>query len=564
MSYRHRVNGHDPEAWKLVDEGWGRRAVEFATLSEPGNAREYVALHHRLGIGDGDRVLDLACGSGLAMELATLRGATVAGIDAAARLVAVGRQRLPGADIRVGDMHALPWEDDSFDVVTSFRGIWGTTPDALAEARRVLVPGGRLGFTVWGHLKKSPGAWALSPLRLASQPKVENQAAMVALGRPGAGEELLARYGFEDVERIVVPFAWEFPDAETYARALASTGPAYEAIQSVGEEEFVRRATEMAQANVVEGLPLRAEVDVVGYLARAPERDSGAWPHDSRSGSFLPAPAHTPAARNLYDRDVEERGYVLNASRLWGHFPQAHETLFELLDAAGTEAGLSLRERGVLVAATASTLGDSYCSLAWGNKLAVEAGVDVASAVLSGADEGLTSRERALARWARSVTRDPNATTQRDVEQLRAAGLDDGQIVAVTAFVSLRIAFATVNDSLGAVPDPELVTKVPEEVRTAVTWGGRPSSLSACRSRSPWRPSTGCSAKPAESSTASHRRTSRPRCRPGRWSSTSGLSSNAPATASSRAHSWCLATCSSGDSTPRRPIASPRRTHGVA
>ena len=189
----------DPDAWRLVDEGWGRRAAEFATLSEPANAREYVALQHRLGIGDGDRVLDLACGSGLAMELATLRGATVAGIDASDRLVAVAQQRLPEADIRVGDMHALPWEDGSFDVVTSFRGIWGTTPEALAEARRVLTPGGRLGFTVWGHIKKSPGAWALSPFRLANESKVQNQANMVALGRPGVGEELLASYGFEDV-----------------------------------------------------------------------------------------------------------------------------------------------------------------------------------------------------------------------------------------------------------------------------------------------------------------------------------------------------------------------------
>ena len=243
----------DPDAWRLVDEGWGRRAAEFASLSEPANSREYVAMHHRLGISDGDRVLDLACGSGLALELATLRGASVAGIDASERLIAVAQDRVPDGDVRVGDMHALPWEDHSFDVVTSFRGIWGTTPDALAEARRVLVPGGRLGFTVWGHIKKSPGAWSLSPFQLASQPKVENQANMVALGRPGAGEELLSRYGFEDVSRMTVPFAWEFPDPETYARALASTGPAYEAIQTVGEEEFVRWATGWRASTSVTG-----------------------------------------------------------------------------------------------------------------------------------------------------------------------------------------------------------------------------------------------------------------------------------------------------------------------
>jgi len=257
--------------WAVVDEGWGRKVVDFATLSEPGNCREYVAVHHRLGIGAGDRLLDVACGSGLAIELARLRGASCAGIDASARLVAVARDRNPGSDIRVGDMHALPWQAASFDVVTSFRGIWGTTPGAVAEIHRVLRPGGRAGITVWGHLKASPGAWALAPFRLAAADKVDNQAVMVSLGRPGAGEELLGSCGFVDVERVDVPFAWEFADPETYARALASTGPAYEAIQNVGEAEFHRAAVEQARGQLRDGLPLRAEISVVGYLARKPE-----------------------------------------------------------------------------------------------------------------------------------------------------------------------------------------------------------------------------------------------------------------------------------------------------
>jgi 2-polyprenyl-3-methyl-5-hydroxy-6-metoxy-1,4-benzoquinol methylase len=70
------------EQWRLVDAGWGRNAVEFATLSEPANRREYVAIHHRLGVSETDRLLDVACGSGLAIELAALRGASCAGIDA--------------------------------------------------------------------------------------------------------------------------------------------------------------------------------------------------------------------------------------------------------------------------------------------------------------------------------------------------------------------------------------------------------------------------------------------------------------------------------------------------
>jgi SAM-dependent methyltransferase len=260
------------DPWWLVDEGWGRRATDFATLSEPANCREYVSMHQRLGVNEADRVLDVACGSGLALELAMVRGAAGAGIDASERLVAIARDRSPDAEIVVGDMNALPWEESSFTVATSFRGIWGTTPAALGEIYRTLAPGGRVGLTVWGHIKASPGAWALAPFRMAAPAKVQNQIAMVALGRPGAGEDLLSQKGFIDIERFDVPFTWEFADPETYARTLASTGPAYEAIQNVGEAEFARHAIEVARMQKRDGLPLRAEIKVAGFQACKPER----------------------------------------------------------------------------------------------------------------------------------------------------------------------------------------------------------------------------------------------------------------------------------------------------
>ena len=456
--------GHDQQQWRGVDEGWGRRAVDFATLSEPANGREYVALHQHLGVGGGDSVLDVACGAGLAIELAAARGATCAGIDASERLVAVARDRVPGADVRVGDMHAMPWDDGTFDVVTSFRGIWGTTPEALAEVRRVLRPGGRLGLTVWGHIKASPGAWALQPFTLASRPKVANQAAMVALGRPGAGEQLLARWGFEGVSRIEIPFVWEFADPEHYARALASTGPAYEAIQTVGEDAFVAHALGLARERVRDGLPLRAPILVVGYVARTPA--------DVTPGpGFLAEPPDTPEAQVLYDDDLEDLGYVMNATRTWAHHPALVDGLFEQMGHAVRAGGLTFRERGILVTACASALGDAYCALAWGGKLAKEAGVEVATSVLHGDDSALDPAERALAGWARRVARDPNATTGQDVQDLRDAGFDDARILAVTAFVALRLAFSTVNDALGARPDRALLDELPEAVSAAVTWG---------------------------------------------------------------------------------------------
>lgn len=462
------------EEWRGVDVGWGRRATEFAALSEPGNCREYVALHQALGVQSGDHLLDIACGAGLALELAAARGATCAGLDASERLVAVARDRSPEADIHVGDMHALPWQDASFDVVTSFRGIWGTTPDALTEALRVLRPGGRLGLTVWGHIKASSGAWALAPFTLASEPKVVNQAAMVALGRPGAGERLLADYGFVDVERIEIPFAWEFADPESYARALAATGPAYEAIETVGEEAFLAHAVDRARRQVREGLPLRAEIKVVGYLARKPVPVRSESSPPVGVGFLGPAPP-SEAAERLYAEDRADPGYVMNVSRLWAHDPDARERLFALTTHVTRRGDLSLRHRSVLVTAMASALGDSYCALAWGKKLAEVADPGLAARVLRGDDGELDDQEAALARWARRVVRAPNDTAAADVEALRTVGFDDRQIFAVTLFVALRLAFSTVNDALGACPDPRLVTEVPAPVRDTVTFGRSPS-----------------------------------------------------------------------------------------
>jgi uncharacterized peroxidase-related enzyme len=469
-------NRHDG-SWRGVDEGWGRLAADFSTLAELSNCREYVALHHRLGVSAGDTLLDIACGSGLAVELAGLRGARCAGIDAAARLIAVARDRNPDADLRVGDMHSLPWEDRSFDVVTSFRGIWGTTPGVMSEVRRVLVPGGRVGLTVWGHIKASPGAWALTPLSLAAAPKVENQAAMVALGRPGAGERLLQEAGFTDVERIDIPFVFEFADPELYARAMASTGPAFEAIQAVGEEAFMQAAVDLARDKVRDGLPLRAPVALVGYIASKPAASALNGDHKATdravaSGAgFLETPPHTPDSQRLFDADLDDVGYVMNVSRLWAYMPATLDGLSDLMGQA-TEAGsLSLRQRALLVTAAASTLGDSYCSLAWGKKLAAELGADVAAAVIRGEDDDLDAEERALVRWARSVATDPNAIEAGAVQGLRNAGFDETQIFAITTFVALRLAFSTVNDALGAAPDFQLGRSTPAPVVSAVTFG---------------------------------------------------------------------------------------------
>ncbi|GAA3177992.1 hypothetical protein GCM10010531_34760 [Blastococcus jejuensis] len=190
---------------------------------------------------------------------------------------------------------------------------------------------------------------------------------------------------------------------------------------------------------------------------------------------YLSPPPDSPDADRMYADDRAEMGFVMTGSQLWAHRPELHDGLFALLGAASTAAGLTARERGILVTACASTLGDSYCSMAWGSKLAALADPELSGEVLRGLDDRLTDRERALAGWARRLARDANGTTAEDVDGLRNAGYDDGQILAITTYVALRIAFSTVNDGLGVQPEPELAAGAPESVRSAVTYGRPPA-----------------------------------------------------------------------------------------
>ena len=189
------------------------------------------------------------------------------------------------------------------------------------------------------------------------------------------------------------------------------------------------------------------------------------------TGSFLQEPPLSAQVQALYDEDLADGGYVWNVSRLWAHQPGTLKQLFGLMSEAFTPSGLTFRQRGILVTAAASALGDSYCSLAWGGKLGQACDAATAAGVLNGSDAGLTEQEKAMAAWARKVARDPNATTRSDIQVLRDGGLDDGQIFAITAFVALRLAFSTINDSLGAQPDAQLAQSLPREVREAVTYG---------------------------------------------------------------------------------------------
>jgi SAM-dependent methyltransferase len=198
----------------------------------------YAHVLDRARTGPSTTVLDCGCGAGRFLGLAAHRGAAVAGIDASAELAKIAATRTPQADIRVGDIEALPWPDNSFDLVTGFSTFQFADDHvaALAEARRV---------------GRGP-VWVIIPTRLADSgiPQVFaaltalfppealpslKRSGMYALSAPGTLEDVLAAAGLSPLSDQTIEATTVFPDSAVAVNAFLSAGATALAMRHSGE-----------------------------------------------------------------------------------------------------------------------------------------------------------------------------------------------------------------------------------------------------------------------------------------------------------------------------------------
>jgi SAM-dependent methyltransferase len=210
-----------------------------------GGAREF---YERLNIAPGCKLLDVACGSGQLALMAAKDGIEVTGVDLAGNLVERARSRAQAEGLTTrfeeADAEALPFDDASFDVVTSLIGaMFAPRPQLVAqELLRVCVPGGTIAMANWtpqgfiGHMFKAVSKF-IAP---------SGMPAPVLWGDESTVRERLG-HGLSElsVTRRQYLFDYPFPPSEVVEFFRLYYGPTNKAFESLDDESQVQLRQEL-------------------------------------------------------------------------------------------------------------------------------------------------------------------------------------------------------------------------------------------------------------------------------------------------------------------------------
>jgi len=223
----------------------------------------------------GERVLDIACGTGVVARLAARRvtpGGTVTGLDLNEGMLAVAR-RLPlppglTIDWHQGSALALPFVDSAFDVVLCQQGLQ-FFPDrlkALGEMRRVLTPAGRVALSVWTGPSPYFVAQREGLARYVGAEAATSTAAAFSLGDAAEFRALLEKAGFRAIVTHHIRMTLRLPPPEEFLLRHLSAVPVGEIVAAAGDEARAALVSHMKEATRVYvdgyGLAIPQEVNV--------------------------------------------------------------------------------------------------------------------------------------------------------------------------------------------------------------------------------------------------------------------------------------------------------------
>jgi SAM-dependent methyltransferase len=225
---------------------WGLRARDWSE-TESQMRPSYERAIKRAGLRAGQTVLDAGCGSGAFLRAAADHGAVVSGIDASEALLAIARERVPDADLSLGDLQRLPYADDTFDAVTGFCSFFFADDmvEALREAGRVAKPGAPVVIQVWGQPERFDLGLMKAVLARFRPPPPPGRLDPSTLWKPGVLEDLAVQAGLIPDAAFDDRFAYEYADEESMSRAMLSAG---------GFGAIVGDRQDEARASVLEAL----------------------------------------------------------------------------------------------------------------------------------------------------------------------------------------------------------------------------------------------------------------------------------------------------------------------
>jgi SAM-dependent methyltransferase len=217
---------------------WGTDPRAWAELAEAHNQPLFEAVLDAAGVGRGTRVLDVGCGSGLALVLAARRGAVPSGLDISPGLLGIARDRLPAADLREGDMEFLPFGDAAFDAVLGVNAFQfaGDPRRALREAARVLGPGGRVVASLFAEPERSEGTVVHEAMSALIPPERTGDHAPYALSAPGNLEAALADAGLRVQGDGEVVCSWRYASMDDAVEGLLCSAGGARAREAAGED----------------------------------------------------------------------------------------------------------------------------------------------------------------------------------------------------------------------------------------------------------------------------------------------------------------------------------------
>ena len=202
---------------------WGARSRAWAE-DEDQQVPTYEEAIRRIGITPGQRVLDIGCGTGVFLRLVAERGAVPFGLDASQALLEIARERVPEAELIVGEMEQLPYDNNTFDLVTGFNSFFFAADlvAALREAGRVAKTGAPVVIQVWGPPERCDLEAMKKVARSYAPPPPPDAAPPPKLWESGVLESLATEAGLAPETAFDTSYAFEYGDEETLGRLLTA------------------------------------------------------------------------------------------------------------------------------------------------------------------------------------------------------------------------------------------------------------------------------------------------------------------------------------------------------